>query len=384
MVARIVRRNDDGVYGQHHWNRRGHVLGNSNRAPIRVRRLAALVLALVAPVARTLGAQNAVVTGRVVSKANGIPLGYAVVSAGQTGREVFTNAEGVYRLRDLSAGALRVTAKRIGYMPFDTTVILRARDTLRLDVELSLVPVELPPIHTFADGCIHPNSVPASYGLQLAVLFEQMRQNAERNRLFAREYPFEMEFERRVTRPEPALEARFVVFDTIVRGGSREWHYRPGGMLSTRTYEDGFLAGKWTTLTLPELPDYADQTFLENHCFDYSGIEVVDGDSLFRIDFQPLPSIHAPDVAGTIMLDRKTYQLRSTLVSLVNLTKDLQKQIGGQSVEAVFREVAPGVPVVDHVSSVIYPIDKGDGHTPEPATESQRTLRVQFRKGKPR
>ncbi|HEY4130446.1 MAG TPA: carboxypeptidase-like regulatory domain-containing protein [Gemmatimonadaceae bacterium] len=389
MVARIVRRNDDGVHDQHHWLRLGHILGNSGRAAVRVTRLVAVVATFIvyatasAPFARTLGAQNAVVVGQVVAKANGVPLGYAVVATVQGSREVFTNAEGFFALKNLPAGRLKFTAKRIGYMPFDTTVTVGANDSLRVDVELSLVPVELPAVHTFADGCIHPGAVPASYGLQLATLFEQMRQNAERNRLLARDYPFLVEFERRITRPEPALEARFVAFDTIVRAGQRNWHYAPGKMLGTREYEDGVFSGKWTTLTLPELPDFADRPFLENHCFDYSGIEVVNGDSLFRIDFQPLPSIHTPDIAGFIMLDRKTYQLRSTLVSLVNLTKAMRKQIDGQSVQVDFKEIVPGVPIVDHLSSIIYPIEKRDGPQTEPATENQRTLRVQFLRGKP-
>jgi hypothetical protein len=334
-------------------------------------------------VPKSLLAQNAVVTGRVLARGTGLPLGYAVVASSQGSRELFANADGVFAFRGVAPGSVKLTAKRIGYMPFDTTVVVRDNELLQVDLELSLVAVQLPAIHSFADGCIHPGSVPKRYGMELAVLFEQMQQNAERNRLFAREYPFEMEFERRLTRPEPAIEARFVAFDTVIRVSNRPWHYAPGKMLGSREYEPGIFGGKWTTLTLPELPDYADQVFLDNHCFDYSGIEVVNGDSLLRIDFQPTPAVRTPDVAGMILLDPKTYQLRSTLISLVNLTPAMRKLIGGQSVEVQFKEVVPGVPVIDHLSSVVYPAERRDSPATEPATESQRMLRVQFSKGRP-
>ncbi len=330
-----------------------------------------------------MGAQRAVISGRVLARGTALPLSYAVVSTPTGSREVFASAEGTYSLRDLIPGRVQVIAKRIGYMPFDTTVVVGVADTVHLDLELSLIAVQLPPIHTFADGCVHPGSVPASYGLELAVLFEQMQQNAERHRLFAREYPFTVEFERRLTMPEPAIEARFVAFDTVIRTGERKWRYAPGKLLGTREYEPGIFGGTWTTLTLPELPDYADQTFLDNHCFDYSGLEVFNGDSLIRIDFQPLPSIRTPDVAGVIYLDSKTYRLRSTLISLVNLTKDMRRRIGGQSVHVEFRDVVPGVPVVDRLSSVVYPVDKPNEPSREPATENQRALGVTFLKRRP-
>ena len=84
---------------------------------------------------------------------------------------------------------------------------------------------------------------------------------------------------------------------------------------------------------------------------------VVDGDSLIRIDFTPAPVVHDPDVAGTIFLDPTSYQLRITDLSLVNLTRQLRGQMSGQSIRAHFQEVIPGVPVLNAVSSVVYPKD---------------------------
>jgi hypothetical protein len=88
-------------------------------------------------------------------------------------------------------------------------------------------------------------------------------------------------------------------------------------------------------------------------------------------------------VGGTIFLDPKTYQLRVTLVSLVNLTKQLRSQISGQSIKVSFREAIEGVPVIDVVSSVVFPRDDAKVPTLEPSTENQRALAVRFLRGKP-
>jgi len=134
---------------------------------------------------------------------------------------------------------------------------------------------------------------------------------------------------------------------------------------------------------MPELADFADARFLENHCFDFGGIDVVDGDTLLRIDFVPAPIVHDPDVSGAIFLDPKTYQLRTTLLSLVNMTKPLRDQTAGQSIRADFVEVIPGVPVMNRVSSVVFPKDNPKQPPQEPATENHRTLSVRFLKGRP-
>ena len=110
---------------------------------------------------------------------------------------------------------------------------------------------------------------------------------------------------------------------------------------------------------------------------------VVDGDTLLRIDFTPAPIVHDPDVAGTIYLDPKTYQLRITLLTLVNMNKALREQTAGQAIKAIFTEVIPGVPVVNAVSSAVFPIQDPKGPPREASTEFHRTLSVRFLKGKP-
>ncbi len=132
---------------------------------------------------------------------------------------------------------------------------------MRLTLEMSLLAIQLPAVHSLAKECAHPGVSSAEVGLALAELLEQVRQNADRNRLLARSYPFELTLERRVTRPEPALEARFVAYDTVRVSSSRPWRYAPGRMLGTRDVDGGVFGGHWTTLNMPELADFADETF---------------------------------------------------------------------------------------------------------------------------
>lgn len=325
-------------------------------------------------------AQTGVVLGRVVVKDTDLPLGYSVVQAANRG-ERFTDEAGRFTIR-VPAGSLRLTAKHIGYAPIDTTISVHDGDTVRVGLALSLITIQLPAVQSLGQFCAHPGTADARLGLQLAALFEQMIQNAERNRLLTRSYPFEMDIERKITRPEMSLLARFVAFDTVIQASERKWRYAPGHMLGTRVYGPGVFEGKWTTITVPELADFADPAFLDNHCFDYAGIDVVEGDSLLRIDFQPAPSVRTPDIAGSLFLDRTTYQLRWTVTAVTNPTKEMQKQTTFQEIRVAFKEIVPGVPVADAVMSTAFPNDGGKGPS-EPSTETHRTLKIRFLGARP-
>jgi hypothetical protein len=328
-------------------------------------------------------AQRATIVGRVTVMGTNVPLGYSVIGFAPDGREQFTDADGRFALRGVRAGRVRLWAKHIGHTPLDTTIDVAAGDSIALQLELPLVSIQLPAVHSLAKECAHPGASTPELGAALATLLEQLKENAERNRLLSRSYPFELDIERKISKPEPSLEARFVAFDTVRLASQRSWQYAPGHLLGTREYATGVFGGTWTTIAIPELSDFADETFLNFHCFDFGGLEAMDGDTLLRVDFVPAPTVHDPDVAGSIFLDPKTYQIRSTFISLVNLTKKLRERIGGQSIRVTFKEIVPGVPILDGVSSMVYPREDPSAPPQEPATENQRALKVRFLKGKP-
>ena len=345
--------------------------------------LRSILLAGAALFPSALCAQRATVMGQVFVKGSDVAVSYTVIGAKPGIPDRFGSSDGRFILRDVPAGPLSLSVRHIGFSPLDTTIDVRAGDTLRLRLELPLITIQLPAVHSLAQRCAHPGGNNVGLSAELEVLFDQVKQNADRNKLLSTSYPYEVVIERKITKPEPALEARFVAYDTVVRSSSRTWRYSPGNMLGTREFEPGVFGGKWLTVTMPELADFADERFLENHCFDYGGIDVINGDTLLRVDFNPAPVVRTPDVGGTIFLDPKTYQLRLALMSLVNLTKQLRQQISGQTIRATFKEVVDGVPVVDVVSSVVFPRENPKGPPLEPATEDQRALEVRFLKGKP-
>jgi hypothetical protein len=329
-------------------------------------------------------AQTGTIVGRVITRGTSFPVSYTVVSAKPGAGERFTSDNGQFTFKGVPAARVVVRAKHIGYAPFDTAVIVPARDTLRLTIELSLIAIRLPAIQSLAKQCGHAGAgVDTATNLQLAMLFEQLKMNAERHALLSREYPFELRVERKITKPEPALEARFVAFDTVSRESTRDWSYAPGNVMGTREIEGGVFGGRWFTVNMPELADFADEQFLRYHCFDFGGTDIVEGDTLIRIDFIPSPLVHDADVSGAVFLDRDSYQLRRMELNLVNISKPLRARVAAQSIRAKFAEVFPGVPMLSYVSSIVIPKDDPKKPAQEPATETHRVLSVRFLRGKP-
>jgi hypothetical protein len=162
-----------------------------------------------------------------VVRSSAIAVSYAVIGAKPGIADRFTNSEGKFVLRDVNPGQLTLSARHIGYAPLDTTFEVSAGDTVRLRLELALVTIQLPAVRSLAQRCAHPGGVNTQLSAELQVLFDQVKQNAERNRLLAASYPFEVVVERKITKPEPALEARFIAYDTVVRSSDRKWRYSP-------------------------------------------------------------------------------------------------------------------------------------------------------------
>src|SRR6266487_6601880 len=131
-------------------------------------------------------AQRATIVGRVVVMGTDVPLGYSVIGFTPDGREQFTDSDGRFALRGIAAGRVRIWAKHIGHTPLDTTLNVAANDSVTLRLELPLVSIQLPAVHTLAKVCAHLGESTPKLGAALAALFEQLKQNAERNRLLSR------------------------------------------------------------------------------------------------------------------------------------------------------------------------------------------------------
>ena len=318
----------DGVHSQHGRHGSRHLLRRQSRAElrmttvrlarhlIRARRARSFVPAVAA-------AQTGTIVGRVVAKGANAPDGL-YRRLGETGR---SRAIHERRCGDSPSVVCRRASR--GEREAHWVRAIRhhrracsAGDTVRLTIELSLVTIQLPAIQSLAKACGHPGAPDTATNLQLAMLFDQLKMNAERHALLSRSYPFELRVERKLTKPEPAIEARFVAFDTVARSSLRDWRYAPGNVMGdTRNRRRRVRRARGSPSSCRSSPISPMRTFIMHHCFDFGGSEVVDGDTLIRIDFVPAPSVHDPDVAGAVFLDRTSFQLRRMQVNLVNLTK---------------------------------------------------------------
>jgi hypothetical protein len=134
--------------------------------------------------------------------------------------------------------------------------------------------------------------------------------------------------------------------DTVLVASNPPWRYRPGGMLT----HVGGRGGRSIFFNIPTLLDFADQLFLDNHCFTDGGIDYVDGRDLIRIDVVAWSRIKSPDVNGSIFLDPHTFQIRRSVLRLSRNPK--VRGLTGVEVTTEFQEALPSVPVVTQVFAV--------------------------------
>ncbi len=302
--------------------------------------------------AQTVAAGAAVIIGVVVRQGAGDSLGYSVVSVPATGREQFTNDRGLFSLRELPTGSLRLRIKHIGFTPLDTVIPLRENDTVRVRIALARLVVELPAVHVAgACGTGKPN---AKESEALAALFDQVQQNAERYRLLAQSHPFQLKVEH--TRGPKRPNGDFVPplqVDTVMEEGLPPYPYQVGHLTHLVLNYTG--PGRIPRiLTVPTITDFADTAFSNNHCFTYAGRAKVDGVPVLRVDYQPTPSLKkVVDIKGTIYVREDGYQLVRADMELTGVPPELgTTNMKGMRVQATFTEVVPGVPITATVESM--------------------------------
>jgi hypothetical protein len=203
----------------------------------------------------------------------------------------------------------------------------------------------------------------------LAVIFEQLRENADRWVLLARQYPFTWQMERRFRMGE-GERAQMTRPDTVVIRSDLAWGYAPGKVISD-VVEHGQRARQ---LNIPGLRDLADTVFLAAHCFTYGGVETVDDSDFVRLDFHAASRIRGPDIDGSAYLDPATYQLRRATVR-VTKPDEIGRNITELRVTTWYREIAPSIVILDGTRAVTT-IDTRQGSVDR--TETQKTVGVKF------
>jgi len=131
---------------------------------------------------------------------------------------------------------------------------------------------------------------------------------------------------------------------------------------------------------LPTVIDLADSVFHQSHCFTFAGVDNVDGESQWRVDFLAADRLRVADVAGSAWLDSATYVLRQLTFRLTHPERAL-KSLKTLEATVTFGELFPSVTVP------VYTVATSEARTrsrnPVTGHQEQRLLRVNFLRGAP-
>ena len=318
----------------------------------------------------------------VVRSTTGDRIPYVVVALEPGPSRRFTDDSGSFVFPNLAAGSYRLRARQVGYKPFDTTVVVSGDSAVDVPVALEHLVIQLEEIRVVArvnkgGRCLAPGPPDPAVEPDAAAVFEQLRQNAERYWLLADSYPAMYRMERKFGHPDYYERGMAVSrTDTVELRTDARWSYAPGRVLTNVLAPRG---GFELQVNLPGLPDFADSTFLLNHCFRLAGVQKVEGTVYVRLDFQAADSIAEPDADGSALLDPGSYLIRFVRM---RLTRPERAASDLESLEATvaFREVVPSLVLPDRISSV-----QGNyvRRTVVQSLEEQRTVGFSFLRALP-
>jgi hypothetical protein len=306
-----------------------------------------IAAAMVAAIAVTVNAQA--VRGTVRTAESAIPMPYSVVAIPSLNREEFTNDHGGFFLRGLPTGPVTLRFRHIGFAPRDSAVVLKAGDTLTIDITLSRLAIQLDAMHVTA-ACKAEQGPQASAAL--AQLFEQVRQNALQFALLVRSHPFT----KRITRARIARtpNGKFATDppEVVNLEQTPDAHYAPGKVFRPKRGIN-WLTG--TMVALPVLGDFADSVFIANHCFAYGGDTTLDAVKVVRVNFAPIEQLKAPDIVGTVYLRADGYAISAIDMKTTGVPKDFADDVNSIRVVTLFQDILPGIAVIGGVESYLTP-----------------------------
>jgi hypothetical protein len=334
-------------------------------------------LALLTLCATRANAQSGSVHGVVVDAETGRPLPYSAVTMTATGLERFSDDSGRFVLAGLKPERVVLRVRHIGYAPKEMDVSVGTGQGVDLRIELRRIAITLAGIRVeAATACVEPGRPRPDVDSALVVVFQQLEQNAQQYRLITTKYPFESTVHQYYSYNTTAGIAPIREAISIVRSDGRE-HYAPGDVIVQH--------GLARAVAIPSLAVFTDRAFIEAHCFRTGGFEEVDGQRLFRIDFQAAEKIDSPDLDGSIYLDPANFVIRRSVIRVSKLSRGLN-EFDSITVTSQFEEIFSGVPIVaeaDGLSHYAKP-RASNGDKLLAFAEHQRDVQVRFLRGVPR
>ena len=312
--------------------------------------------------------------GVVVAADAGERVPYAVVVLDPGFSQRFADETGAFAFVGVAPGTYRLLVRQVGFTPFDTTLTVSVA-TPPFRVELRRVAVELAGLTVRAiEECTTPGPPDPAADPQLAAVFDQLRQNAERYRLLSEEYPFRYRLVRRLG-DELRDGGERVTIDTMELRSNAHWPYRPGYVVTPDP--DRYRFDRSQLVHLPTLADFADVAFQRTHCFRLAGLDSSEGRPYVRLDFRAAKNLRSPDIDGAVLLDPASYQVRHTTVLLTRAAQAAPR-VTAVRATAAFREIVPNLIVIERMNGFTA-LDPAPGSRAVLVRlEEQKLINVQF------
>jgi hypothetical protein len=174
------------------------------------------------------------------------------------------------------------------------------------------------------------------------MVLEQLAQNADRNGLMLKTYPFTYTVERTLSEAMPGKPDIVTSVDTLLYPGEPAWTYRPGTVMQGSR---GAFRSRNYAMRLPSLRDFASREFIAAHCFHVAGVEEKAGQRLLRLDAVASERLREIDVNVAIWLDTAEYRIRFAKLTLTRIP-DGWRHLARLTTEITYLELIPFVPVM--------------------------------------
>ena len=286
-----------------------------------------------------------VVRGRVTEVNLSTPVPGALVSllresGDATVVSVLTSAAGDYAIRAPAPGRYRVSVKRIGVRrfvsaPFD----LADGETRAFDAAIDPVALTLPQVTVSGLCATRPREL-----ARIASLWEEARTALEATQISLRDRLMEAQIARYAAELEPGrLRVMFDWRSDAQVMSAQPFHSLSGDSLSEIGYWRQ-LPGDSVEYQGPDASALASNAFLRDHCFSLAP-PLRNRPDLTGIAFVPARDRRLPDIAGTIWLDARRFELRSVVFRYTQLpSMPNAEQVGG---EAHYTRLGSGAWIVD-------------------------------------
>jgi len=320
--------------------------------------------------------QTGATSVRGVVRSGGESVPYAVVSLVPGHAQRFTDDSGTFVFTGVVPGTYRLMVRQIGFKPRDTTVTKVESTPLVVTVNLERLAVQLAAITVTAPGrCTAPGLPDSARSGDLAAVFDQLRQNAERYALLADSYPYRYRLARTFTDYDQADQVLWTASDTVEYQSNARSRYRPGDVVG---WGPGPVRSAARVLKLPSLSDLADSAFQASHCFAYRGTGERDDERLVRFAFRVAESVHTPDIEGEVELDADSYRIRYATIRLTHPGRALSGLLSASDA-ITFTELAPNIVLPSRVHGTLVPVlQHGERRPVARSTEEQRLIGVHF------